>query len=351
MPTMKSAYIAVFLCTLLLAFWSVQSVTLTTQADNPRSWPQWGQDPQHAGSVSTIGQAINKQLVEITYDPLVPDEQASEGGELLTHYQVPILDGEDVFMEFKTGTFDPNNPDFNTQSWHQHRLHWEGRELVEKWIFDSDWKPMPIDFAGFWEPVYHGVLSNGHFYDPGFGGTIFKLDRGDGTAISRINPFEDGLIKETRFTAGPLSADLQGNIYYNVIELDDLIDQSTTGSWLVKVGPDDQVSKVSYATLVPDAPTGPNLCELPFGNSSLPWPPSPTATPTLASFPCGLQRAGVNVAPAIAPDGTIYTVSRADNFSRYGYIVAVNPDLTPKWHTSLRVNLLNGCGVTIPIQS
>jgi len=59
----------------------------------------------------------------------------------------------------------------------------------------------------------------------------------------------------------------------------------------------------------------------------------------------------MNVAPAVAPDGTIYTVSVADNSSRYAFMVAANPDLSPKWHTSLRNTLHDGCGVTIPIQS
>jgi outer membrane protein assembly factor BamB len=56
------------------------------------------------------------------------------------------------------------------------------------------------------------------------------------------------------------------------------------------------------------------------------------------------------VAPAIAPDGTIYTISRADLNSRYAYVVAVNPDLTPKWAASMRDRgIHDGCGVLIPI--
>jgi hypothetical protein len=58
----------------------------------------------------------------------------------------------------------------------------------------------------------------------------------------------------------------------------------------------------------------------------------------------------MNIAPAVAPDGTIYTVSRADFNSRYSYLVAVNPNLTPKWQASLRDRGINeGCGKLIPI--
>ena len=66
-------------------------------------------------------------------------------------------------------------------------------------------------------------------------------------------------------------------------------------------------------------------------------------------FPCGIPRVGVNVSPAVAPDGTIYTVAKVENSPRYGWVVAVNPDLTLKWHTSLRNLFADGCGVLIPI--
>jgi len=59
----------------------------------------------------------------------------------------------------------------------------------------------------------------------------------------------------------------------------------------------------------------------------------------------------VNVAPAIAADGTIYTVSRAHFDEMVVYVVAVNPDLTPKWQTSLQNLLQDGCGVLLTIAS
>jgi len=142
-----------------------------------------------------------------------------------------------------------------------------------------------------------------------------------------------------------LSADDNGNIYYNVLQLD--VTETTIGSWLVKVAPDDSTSKVSFTTLIPDAPSA---CVGRFPNSQLPWPPTPDAMPT-AMFPCGLARAGVNVAPAIAPDGTVYTVGRVDNSSRYGWVIAVNANLTRKWDMSMRDLFADGCDVLIPIQS
>jgi hypothetical protein len=51
----------------------------------------------------------------------------------------------------------------------------------------------------------------------------------------------------------------------------------------------------------------------------------------------------LNAAPAIGSDGTIYTVTRSHWNRYYGGIAAVNPDLTPKWWTSLRDRLNDGC--------
>src|SRR5262249_55769977 len=90
-------------------------------------------------------------------------------------------------------------------------------------------------------------------------------------------------------------------------------------------------------------------CHATFSLSTLPWPPSPTAVPR--SVPCLSQRPGVNITPAIAPDGTIYSVTVAHNpfASRYAYIVAFNSDLSVKWTASLRDRLHDGCGGLVPI--
>ncbi|HEX8115542.1 MAG TPA: hypothetical protein VF516_47770, partial [Kofleriaceae bacterium] len=45
------------------------------------------------------------------------------------------------------------------------------------------------------------------------------------------------------------------------------------------------------------------------------------------------------------------TVSTAANNSRYTFVIAVTPNLAPKWATSLRDFLNDGCGVTVPIDA
>jgi hypothetical protein len=174
--------------------------------------------------------------------------------------------------------------------------------------------------------------------------------------VSHINPLSDvnGVTAANTFVSGPLSADSNGNIYYNVIEIAPTASpwdaSDVVNSWLVKIAPSDAATKVTYAALVPGAPAGNSMtCPgtfafLPNAATTLPWPPSSGSTAPFFPGPCGSQRPGVNIAPAIAPDGTIYTGSRAHFDSMVSYLVAVNPNLTPKWAASLQTRLNDGCG-------
>jgi hypothetical protein len=302
--------------------------------------------------VQNLGQPLNNILEDIVYDPFVDEEIAAGGGALLVHYQVPLLDGNDVYMEFKGGNF-TTIPTWETQDWLEKKLTWQGSNLVVVWSHSSSWKPVPfasrLSFNGpFWEPVYHPVLVGDFIYIPEAGGTVAKVRKSDGAVVATINPFGTSEDRDI-FVAGPLSADKKDNVYYNAIELshsrpwdDDVVD-----SWLVKITPENVASKVSFSVLTPGSPAAADPCTIQFSNAELPWPPSPDAVPP--SVPCGSQRPGINVAPAIAPDGTIYTVSRGHFVSRYNYLIAVNPNLTLKWTASLRDRLNDGCGVLLPL--
>src|SRR5215470_14767557 len=157
-----------------------------------QGWPQWGQNPQHSGSTTVLGQSPSVKLASQIYDPFVAQEQAENSGELLAHYQAPLTNGQDVFMEFISGTYNSCNPpgyytpfpcgndNWFNQVWNEKRLHWEGGKLVEKWSFASDWKPAPDAGGelGGWQPVFHAALTEDAVWVPGAGGTIFKLSRG-----------------------------------------------------------------------------------------------------------------------------------------------------------------------------
>lgn len=316
-----------------------------------QEWPQWALDARHTQQVFFPAQNLNQNLVNIVYDPLVPDEMAGAfavfGDEpaLLAHYQAPLVDGADVYMMYKSGTF--NTKKYSTQSWGETKYTWSGNSLNVVWQFASDWKAPGSLFYDFWEPVFHPALANGSLYVPGAGGTIWRVNKTTGIG-TRINPF--ATVDSNTYTAGPITVDGSGNLLYNVVQLqpggNSFYSKDSVDSWLVRVTPANTTSMVSYYTLVPDAPGANDPCERTF-TAAPPWPPSPNAVPPTS--PCGPVRAALNIAPAVAPDGTIYSIARSHGAlaNRYGWLVAVNPNLTRKWDTSMRNRLTDGCGVPI----
>jgi hypothetical protein len=350
-----------FAACLVLPFAALMAIELPSN----NSWLQWAGNPQHTGFTQVTGQSASKILAKIRYDPFVVDEKRDAGGILVVHYQVPLVEGNSVYMEFKTGEWIACNPPkawqtgaacgpntWNKEIWNEKRFDWEQGKLVEKWNYQSDWKPEPNASEtgpGGWEPVFHPVLTGQFVYLPGAGGTIWKVNQSDGTVVSRINPFGTSVDKN-KYVAGPLTADSKGDIYYDVLKLDPTNPWTAdvVGSWLVKVAADDSTSTATFKQLTKGAPKGSDECPLYFyEEDQLPWPPGKHAKPE--NTLCGTQRPGVNVAPAIAPDGTVYTASRAHFDSTVGYLIAANSDLTPKWHASLAKRLHDGCGFLVPI--
>jgi hypothetical protein len=328
---------------LLPSFVLLSLVSLNATAQ----WSQIGANPKHTGSVPVSAQPLLHLLSDITYDPFVAQEQDAAGGDLLVHYQVPLVDGDDVFMEFKSGQF--TSPEhWETQTWSIHNLRWQNGVLVDRWTATSDWKPVPALGPARWEPVFHALLANGSVYMPASGGTLLQVDRNDGHVIKRINPFST--IDPNVYVAGVPAADAAGNVYYGAFGLNAAAPWSNdiTGAWLVRVKPDGSAASVPFASLIPNAPKATDQCTTSFSQQTQPrpWPPTPTAVAPTA--PCGAIRPGINAAPAIGSDGTVYVVGRSNFNSGYGFVAAVNPDLTSKWSTSMRNIFNDGCGVLVP---
>ena len=306
-------------------------------------WPQWAKNSQHSSDIGVAGQSLNEILENIVYDPLVAAEQTANYNELLAHYQVPLIDGNDVYMEYKSGAYSGT---FGTEIWGENKFTWQSGQLVQQWGYASDWKP-PGSYNDFWEPVFHAALADDAVYLPGASGSIIELNKANGAVIQRLAPF--GTDPNT-YETGPITVDSSGNLFYNAIQVtvdpvNGFYANDATNSWLVKVTPGGSVTMASYQTLTsPEAPAATAQCVTQF-TSSPPWPPSTTAVPPTAT--CGSQRAGINVSPALAPDGTIYTVSRAQFNDRYAFLIALNPDLSKKWAASLRNHFNDGCGVSV----
>src|SRR6185312_1825013 len=133
-------------------------------------WHQWGGNGAHTGASCSVGQPLQKILASVPIDLLVADEVADAQGDLVVHYQAPLIDGDRVAMVKKAGVFTPCVPEtdplkycdhpedlhrFETQTWSEVGYAWEAGALVEKWTYDSGWKP-PLGTEVVFQPVYSG---------------------------------------------------------------------------------------------------------------------------------------------------------------------------------------------------
>jgi hypothetical protein len=200
-----------------LSRWGVGGVATLLALAAPvfgQFWPQWMVNAQHTGTPGVAGQNLNQILASAVYDHTIADELNAAGGELLVHYQVPLIDGNNVYMEFKTGALDPNTRDFATLNWGETGFQWQNGQLVQIWSYQSDWKA-PGNLGDFWEPVFHASLANDAIYLPGASGSIIKLNKSNGAFIQRISPF--GTDPDT-YEAGPITVDSNGNLFYNAVQ-------------------------------------------------------------------------------------------------------------------------------------
>ncbi|MEK6371776.1 MAG: hypothetical protein AABO58_03685 [Acidobacteriota bacterium] len=312
-----------------------------------QDWPQWGRSPQHDGRSPAAAQRLDRIEARVVVDPFTAAEKEETGGFLVVHYPVPLVDGDDLYLLEKGGTF-TSSANRNTQTWNVKNVRRTAAGFAKQWMFASDWLPVPRGegIGPQWEPVFHPALGADALWVPGAGGTMFKVRRTDGALIARVNPFGTA-VNASIFGAGPPAVDAAGNLFYTAMQFGPASwNGDPLGAWLVRIAADGTTSTATFASLTPNAPAADALCTTVFNQSQLPFPPSPNAV--APAFRCGPQRPGFNATPAIGADGTIYIVSRAHFNDRYGFLVAVNPDLTPKWSTSMRNRFLDGCNVTLP---
>ena len=173
---------------------------------------------------------------------------------------------------------------------------------------------------------------------------MHRVSKTTGLLVQTFNPFPS--LDASRYVVGGIAVAPDGSVLYNALGLGAGVADDPTAAWLVRIAPDGAIAHADFGALTPGAPASDAPCKTRFATDQRPWPPSPDAVPP--TVPCGPQRPGVNTVPAIAADGTIYTVSRAHRVGNYGYLVAVHPDLTPAWSATLRGLVADGCGVLIP---
>jgi len=331
-------------------------ITDPLRADAGCDWPQWGQSWTHVGQSCVAGQGFGTVLGTVVFDPFVPQEVEEANtlfhrDDLFVHYASPLIVGEDLYMAVKSGAYvsctgqPPPSPcgfdAWNQQTWTVKHLAWVSGVLTPEESFASSWKPPPWQVVDGWEPVFQHAVHDQVVWVPGAEGTVIRLDRQLGNEQA-INPFTSA--NSNRFVTGPLVVDYDGTLLYNVIELDAA--SPTTGDaqgWLVRIPPNGSPTMVRYQTIVNGAPGPGDQCPYTYFDGNIPGP-YPAAQP-VPTGPCGSQRPGFNSAPAIGPGGTIFVVSRAHFAENDSSLVALNPDLTPKWTFRMREILNDGCGV------
>src|SRR5260370_446183 len=106
-------------------------------------WGQWGRDPSHYGNVNVAGQTGSNIQAQIVYDPFVSKEQAGPYAQdgLLVHYQTPLVDGNDVFMESKTGQYS-NIKAWTVPTWRENKFTWVNGQLTLQRTHVNGWKPV-----------------------------------------------------------------------------------------------------------------------------------------------------------------------------------------------------------------
>jgi outer membrane protein assembly factor BamB len=325
------------------------------------SWHQWGGNSAHNGTSCSAGQALETQLADVVIDPFAAKEEIDAGGDLVIHYQSPLVVGDSVYVMGKAGTYTPCEPDpklpfpncnqpdelyrLTTQTWLESKYSWQDDgTLALDWTFETGWKPPP--HFGF-EPMFQPVIVGANVALPGASGSVWILDA-NGHIVRHVTPFASD---PDVYVAGALATQ-NDYIYYNVVALDhDMPFMVAARSWLVAVAPDGHADFVDYSTLAVGSPAANEGCYSVYDVTKyLTFPPLDDAGNPLPppGVECGPQVPGLNSAPAFARDGTMYVVSHAQFDEAYSYLIAIDPsDLSTKWARSLRDLVHDGCGVNV----
>jgi hypothetical protein len=77
-------------------------------------------------------------LDDVIYDPFVEAGKADPfgAGHLYIHYQTPLTDGDDVYMELKSGVYTAHET-WENQTWNEKKLRRVHGRLSEVWSFGA----------------------------------------------------------------------------------------------------------------------------------------------------------------------------------------------------------------------
>ena len=105
-----------------------------------QDWPQWGRTSQHDGAAAVTANGLDRIEATIVIDPLAEDEKREDDDDLLVHYPVPLVDGDDLFLLEKGGVFVGHDVP-QTESWSVKNVRRTASGYATRWMFTSDWMP------------------------------------------------------------------------------------------------------------------------------------------------------------------------------------------------------------------
>src|SRR2546430_349662 len=104
-----------------------------------QEWPQFGRTAQHDGATSVSGDRPDRIEAAIVVDPFAEIEKIAADGDLLVHYPVPLIEGDDLFLLEKGGYF-ASLAARETQTWNMKNVRRTAHGYATQWTFATDWK-------------------------------------------------------------------------------------------------------------------------------------------------------------------------------------------------------------------
>ena len=205
-----------------------------------------GFNAQHTSKVSFVGQNLNQNIVNIVYDPLVADEMAETEqflgeADLLAHFQAPLVDGNDVYMMYKAGTFNPKTTRRSSGARRSTPGTGAHTALNVAWQFASDWNApgSQLRHLGAGVPSRAGQRLALRARQGRLGVAREQVDR-RGHAHQSVPQHDGEHARRTRRHQPDHASTRPGNIYYTAVQLNDDVDffhDDIEGAWLVKITP------------------------------------------------------------------------------------------------------------------
>lgn|GEM_PF-3285642 len=254
-------------------------------------WLQRYHDPQHTSFINASTEELQSINFDYIFDPRVPPT-----GDILIHYTDPLIKSNgEIITPYRecNGTCTITTIVYSVKKL--------GVDASEQWNFTSDFRGYPSS----WTPVFGIGANNGLVYAAGACGSMWVLAETDGSFVSKLASYTlpddiSTCIGQIWTTSTP-TINTDGTVYWTIRANPNAFGVKSA---IVKAAPDGTITSANFEDLTGDVN----------------------------------QRAALNSAPAIAYDGTIFTVSTTAG-QRNSRILKLDSDFNVIWNSSLVVNI------------